>query len=99
MMKLEDERESHILQNAEIKEELTQHEELMEMMEKRFDEQHAKVMSKRDYEREYEFRQQIANDFEICERTKKEIELKMELMDKERDKQSNTIQEYDLKKI
>ncbi|VDM07809.1 unnamed protein product [Wuchereria bancrofti] len=41
---LEDERESHILQNAEIKEELTQHEELMEMMEKRFDEQHAKVM-------------------------------------------------------
>ncbi|KAK6111353.1 Myosin head (motor domain) family protein [Brugia pahangi] len=119
---LEDEKESYILQNAEIKEELTRHEKLMEMMEKRFDEQHAKVMkiqnclqenekkiefiesekknlenelckSKRNYEREYEFRQQIANDLEIRERTIKEIELKTELMDKERNKQSNKIQE------
>ncbi|EFO14342.1 hypothetical protein LOAG_14181 [Loa loa] len=41
---LEDEKELHIWQNVEMKEELTRHEELMEMMEKRFDEQHAKVM-------------------------------------------------------
>uniref|UniRef100_A0A0R3S3J9 Myosin_tail_1 domain-containing protein n=1 Tax=Elaeophora elaphi TaxID=1147741 RepID=A0A0R3S3J9_9BILA len=38
-------------------------------------------------------RRKIENDLEICERAKKEIELKMELMDKERDKESNTTQE------
>uniref|UniRef100_A0A0R3S5Y9 Myosin motor domain-containing protein n=1 Tax=Elaeophora elaphi TaxID=1147741 RepID=A0A0R3S5Y9_9BILA len=41
---LESEKESQIWQNAEMKEELLRHEELMEMMEKRFDGQHSKVM-------------------------------------------------------
>lgn len=42
--KLENENESGNWRNAELKEELVRHEELMEIMEKRFDEQHAKVM-------------------------------------------------------
>ncbi|KAM3725081.1 Myosin heavy chain, striated muscle [Dirofilaria immitis] len=119
---LEDERESYIWQRNEMKEELKRHEELMEMMEKRFDEQHAKVMKihsclqenekkiehienekknlesqlckcKHNYEREYELRRKIENDLEIYEREKKEMELKMELMDKERNEESNIMQE------
>ncbi|KAL3982963.1 Myosin head (motor domain) family protein [Acanthocheilonema viteae] len=119
---LEDEKESHIWRNAEMKEELTRHEELMEIMEKRFDEQHAKVMKihnclqenekkiehtesekknlesqlykcKLNCEREYELRRKIESDLKMCERAKKEMELKMELTDKEREKESNTMQE------
>ncbi|CAG9538147.1 unnamed protein product, partial [Cercopithifilaria johnstoni] len=119
---LENEKESHIWQNTEMKEELIRHEELMEMMEKRFDEQHAKVMKihsclqenekkieviesekknlenqlfkyKHNCEQEYELRQKIENDLEMCERAKKEVELKMELMSKERNKESTTMQE------
>ncbi|EFO12854.1 hypothetical protein LOAG_15680, partial [Loa loa] len=43
---------------------------------------------------EYEHRRKIENDLEICERTKKEMELKLELMKKERDRESNAMQEY-----
>ncbi|CAG9538148.1 unnamed protein product, partial [Cercopithifilaria johnstoni] len=122
LTELENEKESHIWQNTEMKEELIRHEELMEMMEKRFDEQHAKVMKihsclqenekkieviesekknlenqlfkyKHNCEQEYELRQKIENDLEMCERAKKEVELKMELMSKERNKESTTMQE------
>lgn len=52
------------------------------------------LQCKHDYEREYELRRKIENDLEICEKAKKEMDLKIQLLDKERNKESNTIQEY-----
>lgn len=57
------------------------------------------LQCKHNCEREYELRRKVENDLEMCERTKKEMELKMELMNKERNKESNTMQEYAWKKF
>lgn len=49
---------------------------------------------KQNSEREYELRRKAENELEAYEKTLKELELKMELMGKERDKESSKVQEY-----
>ncbi|VDN01227.1 unnamed protein product [Thelazia callipaeda] len=93
LVKLENDEKLHIQKSAEMKEEMAQHEELMEIMEKRFDEQHAKVMVSQKNEREYELRRKAEHDLEIYGRNMQEMELKMELMNKERDRELNQVQE------
>ncbi|VDK27587.1 unnamed protein product [Gongylonema pulchrum] len=68
LLKLENEKILHAKENDELKEEMARHEQLMELMEKRFDEQHAKVMKIHSCLRENEKRTETIED------EKKELE-------------------------
>lgn len=121
ILDLENERNDREEEKKAMHSEMQKHEELMEIMERRFDEQHAKVMKihsclrenekkmeliesekcaleaelskwKEKYERESIHRMNLEHEFDKCEQSVKELELKMDMMREERETEANRVQ-------